>query len=84
MKSTLQGKGENSVVHYSLFAKQLKPREGRKETFRNTRVLRAPIFCANEFFPMKRFQERSSLNCFFEGESKRMLSRLATPRSCGT
>ena len=34
----IPGKGENSVVHYSLFAKQLKPREGRKVTFRNTRV----------------------------------------------
>ena len=31
-------KGQNSVVHYNLFARQLKPREGPKVTLRNTWV----------------------------------------------
>ena len=34
----IAGKGQNSVVHCSLFAKQLKPREGPKVTLRNTWV----------------------------------------------
>ena len=32
------GKGQNSVVHCNLFAKQLEPREGPKVTLRNTWV----------------------------------------------
>ena len=36
MRVTLQGKRQNSKVHYNLFARQFKPREGPKVTLCNT------------------------------------------------
>ena len=34
----IAGKGQNLIVHYNLFAKQLTPREGPKVILRNTRL----------------------------------------------